>query len=76
MGKYIDLTGQRFGRLTVLERDYNYAKEHNLKNKNAYWKCQCDCGIIKSITTERLRNGETVSCGCYNKIKSFIKCWF
>lgn len=40
MGKYIDLTGQRFGRLTVLERDYDYAKEHNLKNKNAYWKCQ------------------------------------
>ena len=72
MGKYIDLTGQRFGRLTILERDYDYAKEHNLKNKNAYWKCQCDCGIIKSITTERLKNGETVSCGCYNKTKFFI----
>lgn len=72
MGKFIDLTGQRFGYLTVLERDFNYAKEHNLKNKATYWKCQCDCGTIKSINGQRLRNGETVSCGCYNRTKTFI----
>lgn len=55
MSKYIDLTGQRFGRLIVLERDYDYVKEHNLKTKNIYWKCQCDCGTIKSIDVQRLK---------------------
>lgn len=72
MGNLIDLTGQRFGRLTVLERDYDYVKEHNLKTKSIYWKCQCDCGTIKSISGERLRKGETVSCGCYNRTKRLI----
>lgn len=52
----IDLTGKKFGRLTVLE----YAG--NLK-----WKCQCECGTIKIIYGEALRIGATISCGCYQK---------
>ncbi len=58
MGKLIDLTGQRFGRLVVIER----AK--NQKNGHARWVCRCDCG--KTITTNGydLRSGHTRSCGC------------
>lgn len=57
MAKVIDLTGQRFERLLVLERAPS-------KNGEAYWKCQCDCGNIKEIRGRNLRNGITVSCGC------------
>ncbi|MBQ4495407.1 MAG: hypothetical protein II968_06525 [Selenomonadaceae bacterium] len=55
-----DLTGQRFGRLTVLE----YA---GMKRRCAQWKCQCDCG--NEIITDgcSLRRGRTKSCGCLNK---------
>ena len=37
MGKFIDLTGQKFGRLLVLERAEN-------KYGRTAWKCKCDCG--------------------------------
>jgi len=37
--KLNDLSGQRFGWVTVLERDYDYAKINNLKKKETYWKC-------------------------------------
>lgn len=52
-----DLTGQRFGKLLVLERDYKLKK----------WKCQCDCGNITYVSTSGLDAG-TSSCGC---LKSF-----
>lgn len=66
MGNLIDLTGQRFGKLTVLERDYQHPDK-----KRAYWKCQCDCGNIITTRGESLRTGHTTSCGCVreNKIK-------
>lgn len=67
MGKMIDLTNQRFGRLVVLERDFDYPQIHQLKNKNAYWKCQCDCGNITTVDGCRLRKGATRSCGCFQK---------
>jgi hypothetical protein len=51
----IDLTGQRFGRLTV--------KEY-LGNKK--YLCVCDCGVEKSFYTENLKRGLSKSCGCYN----------
>lgn len=58
----INLVGQRFGRLTVLERDLTYASP-----KPPHWICQCDCGNIKSIAGVYLRNGKTKSCGCLQK---------
>jgi len=61
MAKAIDLTGQRFGKLTVLKRDY----EHQ-KGRTAYWLCQCDCGKQKVIDGANLRRGQTKSCGCIN----------
>ena len=62
MGKMIDLTGQRFGRLVVIKKD-----EDAVKTRGAYWICKCDCGTEKSILSNALRYGLTQSCGCYNK---------
>ena len=61
-----DLTGQKFERVTVLKRDYNYKDEHDLKTQNVYWTCQCDCGNIFVTTTQALKTGHTKSCGCYH----------
>lgn len=58
MGKMIDLTSQRFGKLVVIE---NMGK---LDNRQYYWKCQCDCGTIVIKEGSRLRSGNTKSCGC------------
>jgi hypothetical protein len=56
-----NLIGKRFGRLTVLESAGKYAEQY------AQWKCQCDCGIIKVILANKLKGGETQSCGCLQK---------
>lgn len=55
--KRIDLTGQRFGRLTVIRYDHS---EHD----GAHWLCICDCGTEKVIAGYLLRNSATKSCGC------------
>ena len=60
MSRLNDLTGQRFGRLTVLERGPN-----NNRNR-ATWKCRCDCGTAKTIAGASLVRGYSTSCGCYN----------
>lgn len=62
MGKFIDLTGQKFGRLTVIERDNNTNKKCG-----TFWMCKCDCGTVKSVNSIALRRGLTQSCGCLNK---------
>jgi hypothetical protein len=56
MAKFLDLTGQRYGRLTVIAR----SPEHRL----VYWMCQCDCGGTKTVFAGSLRRGLTKSCGC------------
>lgn len=60
MGRLIDLTGQRFGRLTVVERAANSASGHTC------WRCLCDCGNVKVVQGSALKSGDTISCGCYN----------
>lgn len=57
MSKLIDLTGQRYGRLTVLKRV-------GLKNSSATWLCRCDCGNEKVVAAHPLREGKIQSCGC------------
>lgn len=59
MGKFIDLTGQKFGRLTVLQRDGT-----STHGKPAKWICRCDCGNITSVVSSALRNSYIISCGC------------
>lgn len=58
-----NLTGQRFGKLVVLNIDEEETKKH--KGRNTYWKCLCDCGKCKSIVAGSLLNGTTTSCGCF-----------
>lgn len=65
MMKMQDLTNKRFGWITVLERDYNYAKEHNLKKSDTFWKCQCDCGKVFTTRAYSLTKGKCKSCGCF-----------
>lgn len=59
MGKIIDLTGKRFGRLTVIEK-----AEKKDKYNNIYWNCKCDCGNFRCVSTRNLNRGDTKSCGC------------
>lgn len=63
-----EMIGQRFGRLVVVEQDFDYVKEHNLKStKQNYWKCQCDCGNFKTVVQTSLIGGKTQSCGCLSQ---------
>lgn len=65
MGKFIDLTGQRFGRLVVTGRAPNQYTSGG--HKKIMWFCDCDCGTKDKIAEGGdLRNGHTKSCGCYN----------
>jgi hypothetical protein len=58
MPNLIDLTRQKFNRLTVLSRAENRKKE-------VFWLCICDCGVKKEIPGGSLRSGQSRSCGCY-----------
>lgn len=67
MPKIIDLVGQRFEKLTVLERDFNYITKNNKPGRGVYWKCKCECGKEVVVNGWDLRGGRTTSCGCYFK---------
>lgn len=60
--KRLNLTGQKFGLLTVLEPDETHIAPNG--RKKTMWKCQCECGNITSVQTSNLTNGHTTSCGC------------
>lgn len=64
MGRFEDLTGKKFNRLTVLGLG-----ERNSCNQ-LQWKCKCECGNIIFATTTYLKTGHTKSCGCYSKKSS------
>lgn len=69
MNKYIDLTGMKFNKLTVIRLYERTAKRRYM------WLCRCDCGKEKVILGDHLKNGHTKSCGCYarEKIKNLNK---
>lgn len=68
LSKPIDLTGQRFGRLTVVEMADTHITP---KGRNVYmWKCICDCGNQAIVATSSLRSGQSKSCGCYQREKA------
>ncbi|MCB0410535.1 MAG: hypothetical protein KDD29_09975 [Flavobacteriales bacterium] len=56
----LELTGKRFERLKVLKFVGN-------KGKHLQWKCLCDCGETRIVSTTNLTQGSTKSCGCYRK---------
>lgn len=57
-----DLTGQRFGRLTVIKKT-----DKRTANRNIIWECKCDCGKICEVSSDNLIRGQTRSCGCLQK---------
>jgi len=61
MGKIIDLTGQKFGRWTVI------SKARLDKYGSSMWLCQCECGTKEIVRRYDLRRGLTKSCGCLRK---------
>jgi hypothetical protein len=56
----IDLTGKKFGRLTVIDISYE-------KRCRYYWKCICDCGKETIVNGYSIKKGLATSCGCYRK---------
>ena len=61
MSKLIDITRQKFGRLTVIKR------AENTKLGESRWVCKCECGNEKIIRGRKLRTASTQSCGCIHK---------
>ena len=62
MSRTINLTGQRFGRLTVLRK-----AEPGKGSTNARWVCLCDCGNEVTVVSTVLRKGGSRSCGCFRR---------
>ena len=57
MGKLIDISGGKFGKLTVI----NF---YEIKDRYAYWLCMCECGNQVITKGSNLKTGDTKSCGC------------
>jgi hypothetical protein len=58
--QFRDLTGQVFGKWTVLSRG-------NKQNNEWTWNCRCECGTFRVVTGHNLKTGSSKSCGCYRK---------
>lgn len=56
----IDITGKRFGKLTVVSFD------HMIRTRS-YWRCKCDCGNDRVVALDHLKCGDTTDCGCERK---------
>lgn len=59
-GRFQDLEGQKFGRLTVL------GLADKIKQGNSVWHCKCECGNQRVVLSNNLKRGHTMSCGCFN----------
>ena len=59
MHNYIDLTGQKFGRWTVISR-----APSKPNSQATYWLCDCQCGKRKAVNSSALRGSISKSCGC------------
>lgn len=61
MGKFQDLSGQKFGKLTAIKVVDEPVKGGNHKK----WVCLCECGNKTVVTSDHLKKGDIKSCGCY-----------
>lgn len=68
----VDLTGKKFGLLTVLKRDANYVSPSG--HNNTKWLCQCDCGNMVSLMRSALTEGKSKSCGCLKSKLTSERC--
>lgn len=64
MGTFVDLTGKKFGKLTVIKRDEN---KYRSGKPVTMWECRCDCGNEITVEGNSLKTGNTRSCGCLAK---------
>lgn len=64
MADLIDLTGKRYGKLTVISRAPNY---RNGTTVITAWNCHCDCGNDAVVLRNNLKSGATRSCGCLRR---------
>jgi len=64
MGKIIDLTGKKFGKLTVIRKIDKSESLQTPKTGHPYWLCICNCGKNVIVGGQNLRTGHTKSCGC------------
>ena len=62
MGRFMDLTGRRFGRLIVIKRADEYVSPKG--QRHIRWLCKCDCGNDVVVKGNSLKSGNTKSCGC------------
>lgn len=61
MSQLKDITGERFGKWTVLSR------AENNKEGRAVWVCRCDCGTVRKVIGKTLISGKSSCCGCTRK---------
>ena len=66
----IDLTGQKYGMLTVIEEVSETGKDR--KNRGIMWKCLCECGNETIVSSNALRTGGTISCGCLSSKNEWL----
>lgn len=62
MGKFVDITGEKYGMLTVVERSTDYVSPKGYKSVR--WRCVCDCGNETIVRACYLKSGAIRSCGC------------
>lgn len=60
-----ELTGQKFGRLTVVRLIGRLASVSG--HRKTWWHCSCDCGEVSDVVGQSLTSGNTRSCGCLEK---------
>ena len=69
MGRFKDLTGLKFDRLTVLSFDHKESR--GLYGYKYFWKCRCECGKICVVRGDSLTGNKTRSCGCLAKVPHY-----
>ena len=71
MGTLQNLTGQVFGRLTVMYRSRDHIPPSG--RPQVRWRCRCECGNEVDVLANALRKGTTKSCGCYHRERASEK---
>ena len=67
MPKFVDLTGCKFGRWSVISKAPNHVTSSG--NSFTAWNCVCDCGTKRVVLNNALKSGASTSCGCIHREK-------
>jgi len=62
--KYVDLSGKKFGKLKAIK-----INPERTIHRAVQWDCVCECGEKLVVSGEYLRQGRSISCGCYRRKK-------